>query len=240
LGPDIKQFIRTLAQKKKIVGGFPAITFLRHLRECTKMLNKSLQSGIGLAATLALSGSAEAAVVITGQEVGGNVEFSYSGSLDLTGLTFSGTDNFGIPANPEIVTGPPATFQFGTGSFDSYLSSSIVNYPSLGVSSIVTVADTTSGGLLSPTYLSGFTELLLVPAGYTSGASLSGSASFTGSFLSLGIDTANGPYVWTLSNGETLTMQFGATAVPEPLTLLGASAAIAFGAGFKRRKSGNN
>ncbi|MEB3173657.1 MAG: PEP-CTERM sorting domain-containing protein [Cyanobacteriota bacterium] len=31
----------------------------------------------------------------------------------------------------------------------------------------------------------------------------------------------------------------GQTAVPEPLTLLGASAAIAFGAGFKRRKSGN-
>jgi hypothetical protein len=30
------------------------------------------------------------------------------------------------------------------------------------------------------------------------------------------------------------------TPIPEPLTLLGASAAIAFGAGFKRRKSGNS
>jgi hypothetical protein len=31
-----------------------------------------------------------------------------------------------------------------------------------------------------------------------------------------------------------------AVVVPEPLTILGTSAAIAFGAGFKRRKSGNS
>ncbi|MFM1841400.1 MAG: hypothetical protein RLZZ490_131 [Cyanobacteriota bacterium] len=212
------------------------------------MVNKPLLVGLSLASSFALAGldssSAQAAVVITGQEVSGNVEFSYSGSLNLTGFTFSGTDNWGLPANTQIVSGSPSFFQFGvpaSQSYDSYGTNAVVNYPStLGTPSIVSTASVFSGDFLSPTYVSGFTELLLVPAGYLSGNSLSGTASFTGSFATLGIDAANGPYTWNLSNGETITMQFDSTEVPEPLTLFGASAAIAFGAGFKRRKSGKN
>ncbi|MFN9175405.1 MAG: PEP-CTERM sorting domain-containing protein [Synechocystis sp.] len=63
--------------------------------------------------------------------------------------------------------------------------------------------------------------------------------SFPEASLTLGV---NGLFYGTTVSGGSFTSEgtifsFTPTPVPEPLTLLGASAAVAFGAAFKRRKN---
>jgi hypothetical protein len=80
-----------------------------------------------------------------------------------------------------------------------------------------------------------------IPHGYTSGHSLSSTATWNSqTFSSLGVTP--GTYVWTWGTGahaDSFTLQVGpATAMPEPasLTLLGIGAVGLAGYGWRRRR----
>jgi len=192
--------------------------------------SSSLAAATFLATFTFFTPSTQAAIVINAQEVGGDLLFSYSGSLDLTDFNFTGTFSLSTGFTPSF----PPQIALGTGEGDSYIGSFLSKPDNFGTGDSVSDSSANIGGLFA--IFSPFDQIF-VPTGYN-GGTISGSSQFPGvSFASAGIDTANAPYVWTLGNGDTITLQFTQTEVPEPLTMLGASAAIAFGAAFKRRKA---
>ncbi|MFM1842815.1 MAG: hypothetical protein RLZZ490_1552 [Cyanobacteriota bacterium] len=174
---------------------------------------------------------AQAAITITGQQVGTDFIFSYTGSIDLSGTALFSA---GLTFPSSFIANPAdgGIYNFiGTGSFSAYLDTFVNQPSSFGTNTLQVDADSATGS----TFLiqgAGFPDAFGVPDGYVSGDPISGSATYNNATAaSLGLTP--GTYVWELSNGDTITQ----TIVPEPLTLLGASAAVAFGAAFKRRKA---
>jgi len=175
---------------------------------------------------LSLSPSARANLVININQVGSDVVAIGSGTLNtshLAGNGFIGTDF--IEANT-------ARIIFGAiGSGDTYLISGPANF---GAGSFV-AASSASGDLFG---LIGFGDVL-VPRGYISGALLSGTDTFDNATIS-SLGLAPGTYVYTLAGSEpdSVTVQIGVSAVPEPSTwamvILG-FAGLGF-MGYRRRK----
>jgi hypothetical protein len=168
---------------------------------------------------LGIAPEANAAYIVTLQQVGSSVVATGSGTLDLTGLSLTSagdTTQAGInPAFGLINTGPTssATVDIYTG----------ITGPTSFGSGFFTPASSGSG---APVDIQGFDDLLLVPGGYVSDGSLSDTATYSSqTFSSLGVTP--GTYEWTWGSGATadsFTVQIGpATAVPEPssLALLG-------------------
>jgi hypothetical protein len=173
-----------------------------------------LSKWVGLAALglVTVGGSAEASVLIDMSEVGGNLVITGSGTIDLTGLSFSsvGADAgfvfakfggvaVGVQAADDLYSGVAGPASFGAGGF-------IIPFGQSGdVFGVI-------GDLSPPT--------ILVPHGYVSGASLSGSSTYVGqSFATLGL--TQGTYLYTWGSGPTadsLTVTIGTAAIPEPGT----------------------
>src|SRR5947209_12323285 len=98
-----------------------------------RMASQAAQAGsltnriVGLALCLSMAPASHAAVIITATEGGGNLEFSYSGSLDLTGMNRFSQDlllRLGIAPrfgailsymNPVDIYSAPTLPAFGTG-----------------------------------------------------------------------------------------------------------------------------
>ncbi|WP_136439595.1 VPLPA-CTERM sorting domain-containing protein [Pacificoceanicola onchidii] len=136
------------------------------------------------------------------------------------------------------------------GSFSNYGSSFSTDYFGIRTQSYNFYDADLSGGVsytLSPTrntlFNTGDTfwfnhdgETIGLATTYVSGSAISSSARFTsGSLATLGPDL--GSYVWTLGNGETITLNVGISPVPLPaggLLLAGALAALGL---RKRRKT---
>ena len=188
---------------------------------------------LGLSAVV-YSKPAIAAMIVNATESGGDVVFSYGGSVNTTGLTqiatMVNTNYFQVipdfNGNGFLVNGGSST-SLGVWS----TSSSFLPY------------GTNTSGLLANTYYGdvfgfGFAAFasggeLYLPASYSSG-NLSGSATFTGmSFSSLGMTT--GTYVNTLSNNETVTLNVGTVPVPGPLPILSIPTALLFSRKLKAR-----
>jgi len=163
----------------------------------------------------AAAANVSASIVINIVESGGNVEASYSGSIDLgatTGLFFSGSGSgfsgyvpnsgaigFTTDTSAQYTIDLSSWTAFGTGGFGNW--------------------DTSSGDALDL-----FANPVLgVPFGYISGTSISGSATKNGSsFVSLGFTP--GSYVSTFSNGsntDSITVNIGAVPVPAAVWLFG-------------------
>jgi hypothetical protein len=160
---------------------------------------------------------AHAALILTMEEGAGDVVVSGSGTANLTGLLISlalpqgaGVDatdgSIVLGANPltilpinfyTLLNGPTT---FGPGGF---VFASGGTGDRFGVFS--------SGGPIS----------LVVPIGYVSGNSLTATNVFSSAtFASLGVTP--GTYQWTWGSGpsaDSLTLQIGPTAVPEPVSL---------------------
>ena len=189
-----------------------------------------------LLATVLTAQKASAAVLIQFTESGGNVTATLSGSLNVTGLT-PGTDNwFGTAIQPNV--GLVSYDQVGP--FPALAYSNLLDDPNnliYGTGGLVFPISNRSGPssfALDPlgTYSIGFGPTVWLPSGYAGGA-LNASLTINGATLaSLGI--IPGTYSSGFNSGaDTITIQ--ATPIPEPLTLLGATAAMGFGAAFKRR-----
>ncbi len=181
-----------------------------------------------LALLFIVEAKSEAGIVITYQELGGDVIASGSGTIKLAGLAFN--SNLSIP--PAI---SPSGQYFAVGSGGSIDFYGGTNGPNSFGSGGYTVASSGSGDTLGISV--GF---VAVPHGYTSGSVISGTAIFSGmTFASLAVNP--GTYIFTWGSGATadfLTLQVGPASIPEPSTpILFGTAAILLGyCGWRRRR----
>ena len=181
------------------------------------------QLALGLLVAFAGSAKLQAIdLIFTAQEVGADVVTSVSGFVNTTGLTntgsasgrgrFAGTSSGGsvIQVGPNV----------------SYINWGGVTGSAVFGSGSRTFATTNTGDNAGiGTFSTGF--VLFLPQTYVSGASMSGTSTYTGATLaSLGMTA--GTYNWTWGSGANAgTAQLTISAVPEPSTY--ALAAIATG-----------
>ena len=182
--------------------------------------------GTALAANSLMAEQVLAIVTIAGTETSGNVEFTWSGQINTVGLgtpesaNLSSGNIFAFPGTPGIGSG-----KNGSNKYNSVFSTS----PTFGFSAFNFGETATSDDFGI------FSGDLFLNAGYASNDPILGGGTFTGeTFASLGIN-ASQSYTYDLINGEQIFLEFGQP-IPEPLTMLGASAAVAFGAAFKRKQ----
>lgn len=179
------------------------------LLSCFGILYRSLLR-LMPATALLISGQLHAGLIITANENGNDVEFTWSGSLDTTGVSYVG---FGITSLPGEVR--PATGWFlgysPAGSTIDLTFPTLTPTPQPFGTSTSAFASSFSGDPF------GLDELgrIGLPAGYSSGSALSGSISLTNTnFIDLGITAGSAPLTWTLPSSDTITL----SPVPEPST----------------------
>jgi len=163
--------------------------------------------------------SAQAAYIVTLEQVGSNVVASGSGTLDLAGLSLiaaGDTSQAGMnPAFALINTGPTSAT-----TVDLYTG---ITGPTNFGSGFFTPASSGSG---DPVDIQGFDDILVVPGGYVSG-SLSDTATYDGqTFSSLGVTP--GTYEWTWGSGADAD-SFTLDVVPAPLIGRGLPVLLAVG-----------
>lgn len=191
---------------------------------------------------LLFSTQAHGAMMIIASEVNGHAEFTYSGTLDLTGLTQLASNRaetreqgFIRPRDGSLVslalTGPRRN---ATHPYDSYAASSFARFgtttPHRGA------ARGQAFGLIS-------SGQLLVPHGYQSGAPINGRLIFFNqTFEELGLADAFERQV-TLRNGDTITLIKPEPRVDRPIPLpasgfafLTGIAALALGMRVRQRR----
>lgn len=187
------------------------------------------------AITSIFAAPASAAYVIKFEQVGSNVVATGSGSINVSGMTYTGNTFFNTPFASYVAPYAAQTF-IGTGKVDKYA----------GVSG----ASTWGAGPFTPAWggqtgagvsLRMQDQSIWVPLGYVSGTDLGiSTATYTNTdFATLGL--TSGTYVYTFGQGataDTFTIEIPG-AVPEPSTwammLIGFGA---IGASMRRRKVG--
>jgi hypothetical protein len=185
-------------------------------------------------ACLSIQATVDAGVILDIEQVAGNVVATATGTANLSALSIIGSENAanGMNAFNAIVQAGSATdvnvygnisgptsFGPGTGKFED--------------------SSSQSGDFFA---VAGAAQAILVSTTYTSGDLISGTATWTGAtFSSLGLNP--GTYTYTWGSGPTadsLTVQVGASSVPEPATIwllaMGAPASFAVHARFARSK----
>ena len=185
-----------------------------------------------------IAGAAQAHVVATFTQRTNDVLLELSGSLDraLLGTNFASgnaslTSGFG---NPSIRVGPG-----GAGPAETYFLNDF--YP-LGIKPQNSVGTYVSGPAVG-FFDNGVGDQIRLESAYVSGSTLLSSATFAGSFASLGINSLNQRVANITGTGpgagtQTLTINFVTAPVPEPQSLalmlagLGAVALVC-----KRRRS---
>jgi hypothetical protein len=167
----------------------------------------------------ASSSSASAPMVVTMSEVGSNVVMTASGTINLAGLTLVSSSvgpfgNGGLGINN-------ATFVCGASGSSGSSYSGFTSVPSnFGSGSGLGNSSGTGQAFgviidMTPPYL------LIVPTGYTSGANISSTQTFTGQTLS-SLGLTNGTYTYTWSGGSIDVVVGGPAPTPTPTPSTGA------------------
>jgi hypothetical protein len=157
---------------------------------------------------------AEANYIVTLEQVGANVVATGSGSIGLTGLSFTaaGFVSAGVAPSTGFISTGPASSQ----SIDDYVGFS---GPSNFGGGLGTLATSGSGDKVGIRGVAGIANGLWVPAGYVSGDPLSDTSTYdSATFASLGVTP--GTYVWTwagIPGEDSFTLVIG---VPEPAGIL--------------------
>ena len=169
-------------------------------------LNLSITAALAMAF---VAGPANAKVTINVSEVGGDVVFVTTGSLDLTGATFLN----GIGYSDGFISGGSNWY------IASGLGDSVDNY---AMTSFAGPFGTSTNFFSSPSSVSGDdffiwgnsgnNEQVGVPVGYISGSAINSGMVFSGNTIA-GLTMTPGTYIYTIPN-DTITLNI--TAVPEP------------------------
>lgn len=205
-----------------------------HRRASRQTLGTPLKSLLVVAAALAMfTSNAQAAALMRFTDTGTGVSGVLSGSLDLTGLSPTGS----FSANAIGMQSSTGRIGFGVAGAKQVLYDSVLAGPASFGTGIVVFASSLGDAV----FLGGDTGDLYLPSAYVSGGALSGTLSFAGAnYASLGVGA--GDFVYTLNSGDTLTVRFEAlSAVPEPATgsLMGLGLALAaVGARCRRNRLG--
>ena len=160
-----------------------------------------------IAATLISVGTSRGDISITAREVGSDVVFSYSGSIDLTGIgaaTTASVRGLVYPVNAYVEFGGPTMINNAATGYFTAVANPAEDVPDnigTGGANVVT--------RFQGSYFSVSRSGIKVPVGYASGNPISGSMTFTKTKLStMGVNTSNAPYEWVLSNGQKITLTF--------------------------------
>ena len=177
---------------------------------------------LALAVMLLAASSAQATIMISASEVGSDVVFTLSGSVDLNSVPSSyGSQG---PNNSNLLIANAGQLFFATPGSNNGLFYSLQNFSGLsnfGAGGIFIQTATNTGSIFN-FYAS--SAVFLLDATYTSGASLANTMTFPGTFASLGM--MPGTYEWSWSNNnvsDNLILNIGQS-VPEggsTLALLG-------------------
>jgi hypothetical protein len=156
-------------------------------------------------------------LVISVTQVGNDVVATGSGTINLTSLSLFGTQNGGASLFPD-----DAFLQIGPalgGPVGQDLYSGVSGPTSFG-SALFTGALSGTGNQIG---VNGQFGRLIVPLGYVSGSSLSGSSTFANSTIgSLGLTPGSYTYTWgTGGSADSLTVNVSAVPEPSSLALLG-------------------
>lgn len=178
--------------------------------------------------------AAQAALTINVNETGGDVVFSGSGTLDVTGATPSGSgsvlpfETYFDPSAPLFYSNPTA----GAISLDGYtLTSFVFSIGSGGLQGFNEPAAVATGqafGLASTN--------IYVPTGFTSGAFNFTTSIFGTDLATLGITP--GTYNWAFP-GDSVSMTVTAAVVPEPSTYIAGLGFVALAALMWQRRRKN-
>lgn len=180
------------------------------------MKNAVLAASLLVAGGLAFSPPAEAGYIVSLAQVGSNVVATGSGTINLSGLTFFASTSDSVVISPD--GGYITLGKLGNTSIGAY--TGFTGPTSFGAGGI-TGASSGSGDFVG---IDGSEGMLAVPHGYVSGSALSDSATYDNqTFASLGV--TQGTYVWTwgttaAGDSDSLTLNVGTVAVPEPGSLL--------------------
>ena len=193
-------------------------------------MTKARSKPLAIFAALLLSPfAAQAGIIITTDQIGDDFVFSYSGSLDTTGLTPTFiTNGLGLYEGNATFNNPPdSAIAFGVGpGMQGY------DQTSFTVSS--TIQQTIIGTATGDGFALFASDTLALPIGYISGTFISGTLTLESqSFASLGMIA--GIYETFLPSQDFIRMELGVTRVPEP-GILSLLAAGLLGMGLRRRR----
>jgi hypothetical protein len=187
------------------------VTPMKTTNPSLKFLQPAVAGALAMVIAWGLSARSAQAdpYVVTLQQVGSNVVATGSGAIDLTGLTFDSTSGTvaGIFPSMGFISVGPTSFP----STDHY-SGTITGPTSFGIGAFEN-ASNGSGDLVG---IFGGGPTLTVPQGYVSGSPLSDSATYAGTFGSIGVTP--GTYVWTWGTGQDQKFTLDVV-VPEGSTL---------------------
>ncbi len=150
---------------------------------------------------------------MTAQQVGRDVVFTYTGSIDLAGLgTGAASQIRGLvyPVNAYVEFGPGTAVLNGADSYSSAVvtATAPANIGGGGVN----FASTFSGS-----YFSVHRNSIKLPLAYVSGNAISGTMRFnSATFATMGLVSSETPYLWTLTNGQKITLSFLAPIAGQP------------------------
>ena len=188
----------------------------------------------------AMAVPSQAAVVVFTEEVGGDVQFTYSGTLDLSGTSTpygSSVNNVAIviPSEPYFLNGADGAMEFRDLPFSNVSGS-------VGAGS-QTNTSTYSGDVFFFRMSSNTSNVIGTALGY-GGEFISGTTTFSGTTIAgLGL-TQGASLVGTLISGDTVTWNISAdpnavSTVPLPATMPLLFAALGgMGVAARRRKAG--
>lgn len=192
----------------------------------------------GLLLSAGVTDNVQGAVIVNVSEIGGDVVFSGSGTLNISGLTSQGSGNLlaGSDFGKEFFLGfdpngfPAVDFYGATGQVTApaalFAGDRFIT-PQLGTGPRFGIAIEAFNGQVDPA--------VTVPAGYVSGTALSSTSTYSGQTLaSLGL--IPGSYTWSWAN-DSLTLNIAA--IPLPATAWLFPAGLIASMRWMRRRSRN-